>query len=215
MNDELDFIVVCAALVIAHGGLNKLDFLFNELSRNAPDRPQLICVQPNINDADINRNGRLVTMLAKPVWNCLPFEIVQQQTTIQDYLDDFPDHDSLGLVMAVDVSYYLRDVELPPCRLFLFHSSYEPVSFHRTIHDMTEFSGSTIQAIAGGQKLVYNHDNIMIVGSQANRSYCDGYKHYGMYDTHGARVTFQQLHGLDYYRATRSLHHYWANRYVT
>jgi len=80
---------------------------------------------------------------------------------------------------------------------------------------MTEFTGSTIQAIAGGQKLVYNHDNIMIVGSQANRSYCDGYKHYGMYDTHGARVTFQKLYALDYYRASRSLHQYWAAKYVT
>jgi len=80
---------------------------------------------------------------------------------------------------------------------------------------MTEFTGSTIQAIAGGQKLVYNHDNIMIKGSQANRSYCDGYKHYGMYDTHGARVTFQKLYALDYYRASRSLHQYWAAKYVT
>lgn len=55
----------------------------------------------------------------------------------------------------------------------------------------------------------------MIVGSQANRSYCDGYKHYGMYDTHGMRVEFQKLHALDYFRASRSLHQYWAGKYIT
>jgi len=82
MEDEFDFAVVCAALIIAHGGLNKLDYLLDSLTREDEDRPRLICVQPNINDADINRNGRLVGMLAKPVWGCLPFEIVQQQTTI-------------------------------------------------------------------------------------------------------------------------------------
>jgi hypothetical protein len=77
MNDNADFFALVAAMIIGHGGLNKLDYLLASFFRVGPNRPQLISVQPNINDADINRNGRLEGMLARPAWQCLPFEIVQ------------------------------------------------------------------------------------------------------------------------------------------
>lgn len=82
MNDVADFLALCAAMIIGHGGLNRLDLLRASFMREGAERPQLISVQPNINDADMNRNGLLAGMLAKPVWQCLPFEIVLEQTTI-------------------------------------------------------------------------------------------------------------------------------------